>query len=196
MKGFILPIKYSIPTSKIKSFITTRKAGNFKKVRDLGVTRGKQVHSAKVRVVREKDAGRQFPATDGLITDLLHIPLAVFTADCVPIFLYDPGTNSIGMVHAGREGTKKRILEKTVRKMTKFYKIKCENLLVSFGPHICKNCYPFDLSGENLAQLLKLGVKRKNVKLSKTCTYEDPRFFSYRREGENAGRMMSAIVGL
>lgn len=194
LNSYILPIKYSIPTPKTKSLITTKKAGDFRKIKDLKITRGKQIHGTKIQVVKEKDRGCEFPSTDGLITNLPYIPLAVFTADCIPIFLCDSKTNSTGIVHAGRKGTQKRILEKAVKKMIKFYDVKCKNLLVSFGPHICKSCYPFDLAGENLTQLLKLGVERKKIKISKICTYENQKFFSYRREGKKTGRMMSVIV--
>jgi copper oxidase (laccase) domain-containing protein len=51
-----------------------------------------------------------------------------------------------------------------------------------------------DLAQANLLQLQKSGVKEKNIYDCGMCTSCQQDFFSYRRDGQNAGRMMSVIM--
>ena len=74
-----------------------------------------QVHSSYVRYAREEDKGkgalsydRAIADTDALITDRRNLPLAVFTADCLSVFLYDAVTPAVGLVHAGWRSSKKK----------------------------------------------------------------------------------------
>lgn len=74
----------------------------------------KQAHSDCVRYADEGYIGRgalsdesSVADTDAFITDKKNIPLAVFSADCLAIFLYDPQGPAIGLAHAGWRGTKK-----------------------------------------------------------------------------------------
>ena len=71
--------------------------------------------------IDEGDIGKRFPGTDGLVTDLVNVPLAVFTADCLSIFLYAPDKEAIGIVHAGRKGTENRITVAAVKKLSADY---------------------------------------------------------------------------
>lgn len=52
----------------------------------------------------------------------------------------------------------------------------------------------FDLPLTNKHQLLALGVKEKNIFDCRICTSCNPRFFSFRREGKKAGRMISLMM--
>ena len=85
--------------------------------------------------------GRKFPGTDGLITAVPKVPLAVFTADCPPIFLLDPQRKIVGLLHAGWRSTVANISTRAVEIMSEIFGVKVEELLVAIGPHICKNCY-------------------------------------------------------
>ena len=76
---------------------------------DVGrVVLAKQVHETTVRRCTAADAGkglwseRDYTA-DALITDEKDLPLAVFSADCGIILLYDPVHPAIGAIHALRE---------------------------------------------------------------------------------------------
>ena len=90
-----------------------------------------------------------------------------------------------------------------------------EDLMVAFGPHIRVCCYEvgeecavefpkevvargntlyLDLSLVNKEQLVGLGVLAQNISGCNTCTCCNDRFFSYRREGEKAGRHLSLIM--
>ena len=68
-----------------------------------------QTHSDTVRAVTKADCAgpdhHAYPACDALITNDPGVALAVFTADCTPILLYDPVTGAVGAVHAGWRGT-------------------------------------------------------------------------------------------
>jgi len=72
----------------------------------------RQVHGAGVRIVGEADAGSgafslddAIPDTDALVTRSPGVLLAILTADCVPIILYDPVAGALACVHAGWRGT-------------------------------------------------------------------------------------------
>ena len=53
-----------------------------------------------------------------------------------------------------------------------------------------------DLAGANRSQLLEAGLRPRNIHAVGQCSYCDSEpFFSYRREGESAGRML-AFIGL
>ena len=97
-----------------------------------------QVHSNIVhnvnRVTKKKLKG------DSLITAKKGIALGILTADCAPVFIYDPINNLISALHAGWKGAFKQIISKTIKK----FKIKGSNLndlIVVIGPCISKNNY-------------------------------------------------------
>ena len=97
-----------------------------------------QVHSNIVhnvnRVTKKKLTG------DSLITGKKGIALGILTADCAPVFIYDPINNLISALHAGWKGAFKQIIYKTIKK----FKIKGSNLndlIVVIGPCIGKNNY-------------------------------------------------------
>jgi hypothetical protein len=183
----------------------------------------KQVHGGRTAYVRETERGKgalsfenALEDVDALITDKRNLPLAVFTADCLTIFLYDPVGVSIGIIHAGWRSTRENIAAKTIQLMQKKFNTETRTLYVGFGPAIRCCCYEvqeeliryfpdnflkrdghyyLDLVGINKRQLLDLGIKDINISDSKICTScQNKEFFSYRREGKNCGRMMSVIM--
>lgn len=155
----------------------------------------KQVHGDGIVLVRKKDKGKMISKKDALITGEKNLPIAVFTADCLPIFLYDIKGKVICLIHAGKRGTEKEITKKTVFEMIREYNTEPGDLWAGFGPAIRSCCYPIDLIRENFNQLIKLGVKRKNISDSKFCTScGNDKFFSYRKEGNLCGRMMSVMM--
>lgn len=107
----------------------------------------KQVHGANVVCVEEKDKGKgalsldtALPDTDALITNITNIPLAVFTADCLPVLLYDLAAQVIGVVHAGWKSSKENIAPETVSLMREKFNIHPQNLFVFFGPALRSCC--------------------------------------------------------
>lgn len=79
---------------------------------DLGLPR--QTHTD--HVVWMTEAGRP-EETDAVITKTPGLCIAVKTADCIPVLLYDHEERIVAAIHAGWRGTVNRIVEKTIRKM-------------------------------------------------------------------------------
>jgi len=183
----------------------------------------KQIHSSKIKRVEEKDKGRgalsyqdAIADTDAFITNKKNLPLAIFTADCLSIFLSDPKTASIGLVHAGWRSTKEEITIRAIRLMQDSFNTQVKDLYLGFGPVIRECCcevgvefneyfpgylrernnhYYLDLVGINKKQILGLGIKPSRIIDSGICTScQKQEFFSYRREKEGCGRMMSVIM--
>lgn len=175
---------------------------------------GVQVHGSKVQKV--ENPGR-FEATDGLITDKKNIVLAIKTADCVPVLLFDPKRHVIAAVHAGWRSVQKGILSKTVGIMTSDYGSKPAEILCAIGPSIRACCYEVQqdvagrFSADSIVQrngrlfldlvkviksrLRKSGLSAGNIDDSEYCTCcHAELFFSYRRDGAESGRMMMAAV--
>ncbi len=116
-------------------------------------TCAEQVHGSDVRVVTAEDAGRgrasretAFAGTDAMITNNPDILLAMFYADCVPLYFYDPVTGAMGLAHAGWKGTVADIAGITVEKMRSVYGVLPENMLAAIGPSIGDCCYEVDES--------------------------------------------------
>lgn len=151
---------------------------------------GEQVHGDNIRIVTGNDAGKILPRTDGLITQEKGIILAVFTADCLPVFIFDKIKKIIGLVHAGRVGLEKLIIKKAIDIFVKNFGSSPLDIYAAIGPHICKQCYNADLDATAEEQLKKTGVYK--ISNSNVCTYTGD-FFSYRRNKTDK-RMMSLMM--
>jgi YfiH family protein len=109
----------------------------------------RQVHGAAIRHVSKSDMLPVFAPVpyeaDGLITAEKDIPLVIFTADCVPILLYDPAAGpdggAIGAVHAGWRGTVRDIAGKAVRHMARRFGSRPSDIRAAIGPCISACCY-------------------------------------------------------
>ena len=78
---------------------------------------------------------------DGLITRTPNIVLAIQTADCLPIIMVDTRQKAVGVFHAGWRGTVKRILEKGVGEMHRWFGTLPKNIKAAIGPGIHACCY-------------------------------------------------------
>ena len=78
---------------------------------------------------------------DGLITALPGICLVIRTADCVPVFIYDPVEKILGAVHSGWKGTLLDISGRCVRDIVKIYGSKPENMYAFILPSIGPESY-------------------------------------------------------
>jgi YfiH family protein len=99
----------------------------------------RQVHSDIIRFV-DSPAESQH-AGDGLITATPGLLLAIQTADCLPIILVDPKRRAVGVFHAGWRGTLKRIVEKGVGEMCRYFGSRARDLKAEIGPGIHSCCY-------------------------------------------------------
>ncbi len=155
------------------------------------------------------------PDADAYITDEKNLALAIRTADCVPVFIFDPVHRAIGLAHAGWKGTHKAIAAKTAQKMHKKYDSQFPDLKIFLGPSIRECCYQvgeefldyfpehlqerdghlyLDVISANRDQLLQAGVKQENILDSGICTCCNKNYFSHRRDGAKAGRMISLMM--
>ena len=106
-----------------------------------------QVHDTKIRVVTEEDAGKgtvrppDYEGIDGLITDVVNLPLMTFYADCVPLFFYDPKKRVVATAHSGWRGTVGKIGTKMIEKMKSIYGCEAADIICAIGPSICLSCY-------------------------------------------------------
>jgi polyphenol oxidase len=80
-------------------------------------------------------------AGDGLIARTPGLLLGVLTADCLPVILVDVKTRAIGVFHAGWRGTAKRIVEKGVGEMHRWFGSRPQDLKAAIGPGIRNCCY-------------------------------------------------------
>ncbi len=176
-----------------------------------------QVHGNHV-VCAEKprDVAEPHPKADGILTNQPDVTLFMRFADCVPILLFDPESRAIGIVHAGWQGTFKKIAQTAVCKMTACFGSRPERLLAGIGPSICQPCYEvgtdvlnafmgvfgrathyyieerdghryLDLWSANRDVLFQSGVKQIEISgLCTACHLDD--WYSYRAEHGNTGR--------
>ena len=141
--------------------------------------RAEQVHGSAIVRVDVDQAGQTIAGVDGLITRAPNLFLTVRTADCLPLSLYDPKRQIIGLVHAGWQGVRQRIHLKAL----KLFNSPPQDILVGLGPSICADCYHrhFDLAGTVKHDLISLGIPAANINQSAICTCEDNRFPSHQR---------------
>jgi YfiH family protein len=177
----------------------------------------KQVHSNNVIDV-DKNYSEKIEA-DGMITNDKDLILISRMSDCVPLLFFDPIKKVIAAVHAGREGTFKKIAQKTVEKFVNEFDSDPENILVEIGPSIGGCCYEvdqsmvgfvrenfgpefltggennrnIDLKGINKKVLIESGIKEENINDLCICTKcGDHQYFSYRKKPEE-GNFASMI---
>lgn len=161
---------------------------------------------------------------DAIITNQRGVGIGVVTADCLPVLLYDPERSVIAAVHAGWRGSIKGILSKVVCQMAYRFHCKAEDIVACMGPAIGSCCYAvgeavikplksvnpeweihltpsedgkarLDLTALNISQLADRGIRGGNIFSAGLCTAcNEDLFFSYRRDGIGAGRMMSGII--
>jgi len=78
---------------------------------------------------------------DGLLTAAPRLLLAIQTADCLPVILVDTKRKAVGVFHAGWRGTLKRIVEKGVGEMRRYFGTQPRDIRAAIGPGIHSCCY-------------------------------------------------------
>lgn len=174
----------------------------------------KQVHEDIINTVNSSGSCGE---SDALITTKKNLGLAISSADCPAIFIYDPMQKVIAAVHSGWRGTEKKILRKTIKQLKDDFNSDPSNLICYIGPSISQNNYEvgkevaskFDkeflivnknkfylnLSGANYKMLIDEGLKELNIQISGLCSFEYKNLLhSYRREGVKSGRALGIIA--
>ena len=100
-----------------------------------------QVHSSKFHYISKysKISNNKFEG-DALITDKKKLPLAILTADCAPILIYDEEKKMIAAIHAGWKGAYKGIIQKVIKFMIK-KGCSPKSITAAIGPCISTNNY-------------------------------------------------------
>src|SRR3989344_4656004 len=158
--------------------------------------------------------------TDGIITNKQHIALCALTADCLPIFIYDPKNLCVGVVHAGYKGILKGVIEEATANFVKKAS-KVTDLLIGIGPSIGVCCY--SVSRERVGQfqdkfagfediysadkgryfldlksvakqiLVNSGVNSKNIDTMPVCTScNNNIYYSYRKKA--GGGVFASVI--
>ena len=172
-----------------------------------------QVHSNRVQFVTD---GGTYPSTDGLVTKVPGLTLAIQVADCAAVLLWDAKNSVIAALHAGWRGAVGDIIPKGIQMMKaqgadtskiKAFISPCISLknfevgmevaeqfpdqFVNYTdfekPHVdLRNYINYQLSDE--------GVPINQIEIQEECTIsETDKFYSYRREGKQSGRMLALI---
>ena len=105
-----------------------------------------QVHGNCIRPVTRADVFADpglpgYVEADGLITNEPGVCLTVFSADCIPVLLYDPVARVVAAAHAGWRGTALGIAARGVEAMARDYGSRPENILAAIGPGISACCF-------------------------------------------------------
>jgi len=173
---------------------------------------GRQVHGRDVRWQVPGAAGWiVLDGCDGHATREAGILLAVSVADCVPVYLIDPPSGALALLHAGWRGTAAGILEAGLSLLTARASAAPENIVMHCGISICGMCYEvgpevilevtgshvekpqrLDLRGELARRAHAAGVRE--VSRSPFCAaHHADRFHSHRASGGRAGRMIAYL---
>jgi YfiH family protein len=186
-----------------------------------------QVHGDSIWVidaVQSSDSPGPKREADAMITNRPGLTIAVRTADCLPILIWDEVNKVAAAVHAGWRGSLNAIASKAVLTMRSSFGSHPGDLRIGIGPAIGPCCYEvngpvlkplrerfgywsevvrekgngkgmLDLAGLNFRQLVASGVPPEGITVAGACTFCHPeRFYSYRRDGDSSGGMISGIM--
>lgn len=187
-----------------------------------------QVHRDQVRVVTRGDEGKglSIPVdyeADALVTNEPGLTLAVFTADCIPVLLYDPAGRSVGAVHAGWRGAALGIAARAVETMGSAFGARPGDILAAVGPGLSQCCFEtdgdvpdammkafgegaagylqrrgqkwhVDLKGINALCLRMAGVLPEHIAVAEDCTRcRTDKYWSHRAVGKLRGSQAAVI---
>lgn len=158
---------------------------------------------------------------DFLVTNLKNCGLAVLTADCLPVILFDPVKLAVGIVHAGWRGSSQGVVSETLKTMQKQYNSLLPDIEVLFGASAGNCCYEvgsdfiqnfsdykyadkafikrnnklyFDNKRFVDMQLVELGIDIDKIyNKRRMCTICCSDQCSYRRDKQNAGRQATVV---
>ncbi len=183
-----------------------------------------QVHGDQIYCLNETDRHLTGGVLigDAIITNIPNKSIAIFTADCLPVIIYDAYLQIIGVVHAGRKGTSLKIVGKTICRMVENFNSKPKNIVIGFGPGAGGCCYEvgyeclesfchsylsierfafekenkkymLDLKMANRLNALDEGILEENIFDCDVCTIcNNDLFFSHRKK--DTGRTMTIAM--
>jgi len=132
--------------------------GNKIKTKSKDIALLNQVHGNKFHYISKHTKINKKLEGDALVTDKRNMPIAVLTADCVPILIYDKNREMIAAIHAGWKGAYKGIIKKVVKFMIK-KGCSSKNIIAAIGPCIAVNSYQVK------EDLIKKFIKKDKVNI-------------------------------
>lgn len=177
----------------------------------------KQVHSARVLPASQWREGLE---GDGLHSATAGVRMAVKTADCIPLLIWDPARRAAAAVHAGWRGVVQNIAGAAVRALEACYRSRAEDLLAAMGPAIGACCYEvgpevavqfeplfpertdlrgptkLDLREAVRRQLVASGLQNDRIDVALQCTCCGGREFHSWRRDRQTGRRMYAVIAV
>lgn len=226
------PLQFLFDNSKEKVINARKRYFKKFKINPKNVILQEQRHTANIKIITKKDSSAgvfsqktAIPNNDGMIINEKNLFLGIFSADCVPVLLYDFKKQICGAGHCGWKGTLNFLAAKMARKFIFHFKSKPENIICYLGPSINKCCYEIsraengraekfltkfgtgaiirkkdkiylDLKFVLLRQLQSCGIKKKNIEISPVCTCcSKYRLPSYYREGKLKNSLLT-IIGI
>ncbi len=161
--------------------------------------RAEQIHGTKVAVVPGStqilapDGLPVVPGVDGLLTIEPGVVLAIYVADCGPIWLADRKTGAIGLLHSGKKGTAGNIFKHALETMEQKFGTRPQDVVSVLGPCIRPPHYDVDFAAEIGHQANRAGVGNF-LDCGLDTAADLDRFYSYRLESGKTGRMMALIT--
>jgi len=170
-----------------------------------------QVHGTKIHLASRGKGGLE---GDGWIVDVPNVCVAVYAADCVPLYLWSDDGRLAGVFHAGWRGTSSGMAQSAVAAFARLG-MPSLRLFAAAGPHIGACCYRvgpeleknfpsssfvrrgdelfLDLAAEMRRQLLEAGMMADRIAVAAPCTASCPDdYFSFRRDKQDA-RMLALL---
>ena len=178
-----------------------------------------QMHRDGCAIISRKDRPGSGYQADAVFTDRDDVLISVQVADCLSIFLVNQTSNVVGLIHAGWRGTILGIVQTALSKAERQLGCRAGDFTAVLGPCIRSCCYQvsgavavlfdrecvqktkegstrLDLVRANVKQLADYGVEQERIFVCRECTCcRADLFFSHRREGKAAGRMIG-FMGL
>lgn len=172
----------------------------------------RQVHGTRVRRYDAVPDGWLIgEGWDGHCTAARGILLAISVADCVPVYLADPKSGGVALVHAGWRGTAGGVIAAGVRALSEETQTPISEIVIHCGIGICGVCYEVgsevanalgesvpegtktrvDLRSHLAEQAWALGVRE--ITISPLCSAHDAGLHSHRASGGQPGRMVAYL---
>jgi copper oxidase (laccase) domain-containing protein len=153
-----------------------------------------QVHGDEIAVVDAPVRSDQhFRGCDGLITNQREIALGVHVADCCAVYIVDPQTPAIGLVHSGKKGTELAIVSRAIAQLQQHFGSNPSNLIVQLSPCIRPPHYEVDFAAQIREQARASGVQQiHDCGICTACDLEA--YYSYRAEKGKTGRMLAVLA--
>jgi copper oxidase (laccase) domain-containing protein len=169
-----------------------REALNESGFAQMPLAKASQVHSANVVRISSADTF-PVPDCDALVTTERDLCLGVYVADCAAVYVADRYGRGIGLAHSGRKGTELGIVPKTIAALCAATGADPQDLIVQVSPCIRPPHYEVDFAAEIRTQMGEAGVRE--IHDCGSCTGSNlEKYYSYRKEDRQTGRLLAAMA--